>query len=323
MILFQRMSFWLALCGVGAVLFLVKGQGTQPANPGPVSPPPRSPYARTVASTGLIEASRENVKVAAPREGLVTRVLVKVGDAVKAGDPLFQLDDREVRARIRLLEAQVASLRAQSGVDEAQIADLADQVRRFAQLGRDRVATEDEVKRREFSLATARARAAATAAAIAVAEEAVRQGGTDLGLLTVRSPRDGRLLQVNLREGEFAALKSAEPLMLLGDVDRFQVRAEVDEQDAVLMRPDQPAVASLKGHSDLRVPLQFVRIEPYVVPKRSLTGDSLERVDTRVLQVVYAFDRPGFPVYVGQQVDVFIQRPEAARSAAISTPAAR
>jgi multidrug resistance efflux pump len=183
-------------------------------------------------------------------------------------------------------------------------------VRRFAQLGRDRVATEDEVKRREFSLATARARAAATAAAIAVAEEAVRQAGTDLELLTVRSPRDGRLLQVNLREGEFAALKSAEPLMLLGDVDRFQVRAEVDEQDAVLIRPDQPAVASLKGHSELRVPLQFVRIEPYVVPKRSLTGDSLERVDTRVLQVVYAFERPAFPVYVGQQVDVFIQRPE-------------
>lgn len=310
MILFQRISFWLALCGVGAVLFLVKGQGTQPANPGPVSAPPRSPYARTVASTGLIEASRENVKVAAPREGLVRRVFVKVGDAVKAGDPLFQLDDREAQARIRFLEAQVASLRAQAGVDEAQIADLADQLKRFAQLGRDRVATEDEVKRREFSLATARARALATAAAVSAAAEAVRQAGTDLDILTVRSPRDGRLLQVNLREGEFAAVKSAEPLMLLGDVDRFQVRAEVDEQDAVLIRPDQPAVASLKGHSELRVPLQFVRIEPYVVPKRSLTGDSLERVDTRVLQVVYAFERPEFPIYVGQQVDVFIQRPE-------------
>lgn len=312
MILFQRISFWLVLCGVGAVLFLVKGQGTQPANPGPVSAPPRSPYARTVASTGLIEASRENVKVAAPREGLVTRVFVKVGDAVKAADPLFQIDDREVRARIRLLEAQVASLRSQAGVDQSLIADLDDQVKRFAQLGRDRVATEDEVKRREFLLATAKARAAATAAAIAAAEEAVRQAGTDLEILTVRAPRDGRLLQVNLREGEFAAVKSAEPLMLLGDIDRFQVRAEVDEQDAVLILGDQPAVASLKGHSDLRMTLRFVRIEPYVVPKRSLTGDSLERVDTRVLQVVYAFERPAFPVYVGQQVDVFIQRPESA-----------
>ena len=315
MILFKRISFWLALGGVGAVLLLLKGQGNPPPNPGPVSAPPRSPYTRTVASTGLIEASRENVKVAAPREGLVTRVFVKVGDAVKAADPLFQIDDREVRARIRLLEAQVASLRSQAGVDESLIADLDDQVKRFAQLGRDRVATEDEVKRREFLLATAKARAAATAAAIAAAEEAVRQAGTDLEILTVRAPRDGRLLQVNLREGEFAAVKSAEPLMLLGDIDRFQVRAEVDEQDAVLILGDQPAVASLKGHSDLRMTLRFVRIEPYVVPKRSLTGDSLERVDTRVLQVVYAFERPAFPVYVGQQVDVFIQRPESAPTA--------
>ncbi|MFM8879359.1 MAG: efflux RND transporter periplasmic adaptor subunit [Verrucomicrobiota bacterium] len=315
MILFQRISFWLALCGVGAVLLLLKGQGKPRPNPGPVSAPPRSPYARTVASTGLIEASRENVKVAAPREGPVTRVFVKVGDAVKASDPLFQIDDREVRARIRLLEAQVASLRAQAGVDASLIADLDDQVTRFVRLGRDRVATEDEVKRREFSLATAKAKAAATAAAIAAAEEAVRQAGTDLEILTVRAPRDGRLLQVNLREGEFASVKSAEPLMLLGDVDRFQVRAEVDEQDAVLIRSQQPAVASLKGHSDLRMTLKFVRIEPYVVPKRSLTGDSLERVDTRVLQVVYAFERPAFPVYVGQQVDVFIQRPESAPAA--------
>ena len=84
----------------------------------------------------------------------------------------------------------------------------------------------------------------------------------------------------------------------------------MDEQDAVLIGGESPAVASLKGHSDLRMPLRFVRIEPYVVPKRSLTGDSLERVDTRVLQIVYAFDRPAFPVYVGQQVDVFIQRPQ-------------
>jgi multidrug efflux pump subunit AcrA (membrane-fusion protein) len=188
---------------------------------------------------------------------------------------------------------------------------LDDQSKRFTRLGREQVATEDEVKRREYSLATAKARAQATLSATAAAEEAVRQASTDLDILTVRAPRDGYLLQVNLREGESAANKSSsESLMLLGDVDTYQVRAEVDEQDAVLIGGESPAVASLKGHSDLRMPLRFVRIEPYVVPKRSLTGDSLERVDTRVLQIVYAFERPAFPVYVGQQVDVFIQRPQ-------------
>jgi multidrug efflux pump subunit AcrA (membrane-fusion protein) len=209
------------------------------------------------------------------------------------------------------LQAQVQSLRSQSAVDEALIADLDDQSKRFTRLGREQVATEDEVKRREYSLATAKARSQATLSATAAAEEAVRQASTDLDILTVRAPRDGYLLQVNLREGESAANKSSsESLMLLGDVDTYQVRAEVDEQDAVLIGGESPAVASLKGHSDLRMPLRFVRIEPYVVPKRSLTGDSLERVDTRVLQIVYAFDRPAFPVYVGQQVDVFIQRPQ-------------
>jgi hypothetical protein len=55
------------------------------------------------------------------------------------------------------------------------------------------------------------------------------------------------------------------------------------------------------------VPLSFVRFEPYIVPKRSLTNDAAERVDTRVLQVIYAFDPAAFPAFVGQQVDIFIK----------------
>jgi hypothetical protein len=56
--------------------------------------------------------------------------------------------------------------------------------------------------------------------------------------------------------------------------------------------------------------MRFVRFEPYVVPKKSLTGDSTERVDTRVLQVIYSFDRGSLPIYVGQQMDVFIDAPD-------------
>ncbi len=52
-----------------------------------------------------------------------------------------------------------------------------------------------------------------------------------------------------------------------------------------------------------------VRFEPYVVPKRSLTGESTERVDTRVLQAIYSFDRGDLTIYVGQQMDVFIEAP--------------
>jgi hypothetical protein len=99
-----------------------------------------------------------------------------------------------------------------------------------------------------------------------------------------------------------------EPLILLGDIETFQVRADIDEVNAPLVEPGSPAVAYLKGRTEQVIPLTFDRIEPYIVPKRSLTGDNRERVDTRVLQVIYQFEKPNFPIYVGQQVDVFIER---------------
>ncbi len=49
-----------------------------------------------------------------------------------------------------------------------------------------------------------------------------------------------------------------------------------------------------------------MRVDPYVIPKKSVTGDNTERVDTRVLQVIYALDASNLPIYVGQQMDVFI-----------------
>jgi HlyD family secretion protein len=63
-------------------------------------------------------------------------------------------------------------------------------------------------------------------------------------------------------------------------------------------------------------------VEPYVTPKTSLTGSSTERVDTRVLQVIYSFDRNALPAYVGQQMDVFIETPEAPVSVASGAAAA-
>ncbi|MBK9305572.1 MAG: efflux RND transporter periplasmic adaptor subunit [Nitrospira sp.] len=65
--------------------------------------------------------------------------------------------------------------------------------------------------------------------------------------LTVRAPRRGTILQVNLRAGEYAQLGSAEPLMLLGETEQLQIRADIDEVNAPLVVPQAPAVASIKS----------------------------------------------------------------------------
>ena len=114
-------------------------------------------------------------------------------------------------------------------------------------------------------------------------------------------------MQVNVRPGEFVGAPPSQALMVLGHSAKLHVRVDVDEHDIPRFRKDTPAVASPRGSPDVKYPLKFVRVEPFVVPKKSLTGDTTERMDTRVLQVIYALDSTGRPpVYVGQQTDVFI-----------------
>ncbi len=137
---------------------------------------------------------------------------------------------------------------------------------------------------------------------------------------TVVAPRAGRILQVNVRPGEYASATPKSAALILGDVKHLQVRADVDEQNAPRLQPGQTATAYVKGDTTQPIELSFVRIEPYVVPKVSLTGASTERVDTRVLQVIYSFERPqDHPVYVGQQVDLFVKTEIASVAATVKS----
>lgn len=133
-----------------------------------------------------------------------------------------------------------------------------------------------------------------------------------LDKMTVHAPADGKILQVNNRVGEYLSSTSGTSPVLFGDTDSLMVRVDVDEINASHVLPGSTAMAMLKGDSSRQFPMQFVRIVPYMVPKENLTGSNSERVDVRVLQLEFRFDPPPFPVYVGQQVDVFIHSPERA-----------
>jgi HlyD family secretion protein len=320
--LFKRLSFYLAIVGIAATVFMVRKLQTKPPAPPPVAEPTRSPYEHFVAASGIIEARRENVSIATPRQGLVTAVFVHVGQTVSSNAPLLKLDDRAARAKVETLKAQLEGIAAQRKVDEVSVADWEDQFKLAQRLERDQVATEDATKRKGFMLEGAKAKLAKLDADLAILRAQIDEAKTEADILTVRAPRDGKILQVDIRDGEYANLTASKPVMILGDVNTLQIRADVDEQDAPLVVAGQNGTAYLKGSTDKKMPLRFTRIEPFVVPKKSLTGDSGERVDTRVLQIIFEMDPPSFPIYVGQQVDVFIQRPGPAKSSAAPTTTA-
>jgi len=145
-------------------------------------------------------------------------------------------------------------------------------------------------------------------AAVAQAQSQVERTKVDIDRLTVRALADGRVLQLNVRLGQFAAMTWKEPMVVLGDVDVLHIRVDIDENDLPYFEEKAEAIATLKGRPMVRFPLRFVYVEPYVIPKQSLTGSNSERVDTRVLQVVYALpeDRP-INVYVGEQMDIYLK----------------
>lgn len=335
---------------IGHALYI---QRPDPEYPPPV-PPPSTPFGNTVAGAGIIEpatvaSGTSAIAVGTQTSGLVTAVHVAMGQEVKAGQVLFELDRRTAEATLKAQEAAVivaqANLRKlelqprpeEVPISEATVAAALasyrqqhDQVERDKQLDRktlapqDRVAHEEALRQAEWQLAQARASLALLKAGawepdkkiayanLELARAQVEQARVALELLTIRAPIDGTILQVNVRPGEYVSAAPGAGLVLMGSLRPMHVRVSIDEEDLPRLLLNRPAHAKVRGDlAQEEVPLTFVRLEPYVVPKTSLTGANTERVDTRVVQLIYALD-PGHHLVrekrmlVGQLVDVFI-----------------
>src|SRR5215475_6274099 len=103
----------LAMAGLG-FYHVGRASQTAPAT-APPQPPPRSPYGDTIAASGVVEARTENIALGAALSGLVLEVYVpsdRVGTHVKAGQPLFRVDDRHLKAQLQVAEAQLALAKA-------------------------------------------------------------------------------------------------------------------------------------------------------------------------------------------------------------------
>lgn len=280
-----------ALFVFALVTVLTQPERTQAA---PALATPATPFASTVAGVGVIEPRGEEIAIGTHVPGIVAAVEVQAGQRVEPGTALFRIDDRQARADLALAEARVRSA-------EVALADARDQYERAARSYERRAVSEAEATRRRFATELAQTQ-------LAEARAQVRRLATELERLVVQSPVAATVLRVNLRAGEFApAGVLAEPLVVLGDDTLLHVRVEIDQSDAHRVRPGARAVGTLRGDGGRQAPLAFVRFEPLVRPKRSLIGDGTERVDTRVLEALYALDPAALGAFVGQQMDVFVE----------------
>jgi len=282
------------LIAVAAIIY-----GNQPARVSTRSmqafPPPFDSY---VAGSGIVEPTTGNIAIGTPVSGVVTEIYVNVGDEVKAGDPLFKVDDRDLQSQLLTADARV----------EEATASLREP--------RHQLQYSEQLKKRDpnavnaHDLAILRDGVAVAESTLTMAEAQRSQIQMEIERHTVRALVAGKILQLKMRLGEYVESSSTvTPLLILGGNERLNLRVDVDEHDAWRIKPGAQAIAFVRGYPDLKIPLRFEYTEPYIIPKTALTGQSTERTDTRVLQVIYSFEHSELPVYIGQLLDVYIQAP--------------
>ncbi len=314
--------------------------------PAAIASYPVAPFKSSISGVGIVEASSDNISIGTPINRIVEKVFVHVGQEVKKGDSLFKLEDQDLLVDLasRQIEYEIAKAKLQKMEDLPQREDLikAEAGLKIVQVELDqaqnqydivqglqdsRALSQQEINRRRFNYEQVQARwqeaqanlnkikSGAWKPDLAIASLEVQQAKTnvdriktDIQRTLIRSPLNGKVLQIKIHEGESpTAIGANGPLLIVGNTDEIYLKVSINQFDTPYFRPDAPAVAYLRGNARVEFPLEFVRLVPYLVDKENLNNNITEKVDTRVLQVIYLIKNQDHHIFVGQQMDVFIE----------------
>ena len=356
----RKTIFVIALAGLALALATAYVTNIPKRPQAPLFDPASNPYAQGIYANGIIESDQDtgsNINVYPEVAGPVKRVFVKEGDEVRAGAPLFWIDDATQRATaaqqseqakaalamlnelkaqprketLAVATAQVEEARAQLKMAQDQYAkqrrlhdvhpdyvsqDVVDNARNAVDVASRTL----DVAQRQLQLVSAGAWSYEIDSQQGQYSALAKAADASASLLSkyfVRAPADGVVLAINASVGSYASpqgvyatyTQAFVPPVVVGSArDSLAVRCYIDE--ILVHRLPTPdhirAEMTLRG-PNLRLPLEFVRVQPYVTPKIDLSNQRLERVDVRVLAAVFRFKRPdSVNVYPGELVDVYI-----------------
>jgi len=295
---------------VGSVIYIAGSQPDQSLS-NPQETPAKAPAAQrqtgSIVGTGVIEPSSEVVDIAAQIPGVVAKVFVRAGDQLAAGQPLLEIDSRDARAAVNEASARLASSRQSIAAAETSLKVAQNQYALYQRVDDPRAVSEQEVIMQRDAVANARAQLALASAQARQTAAQLEQARVTLAQHVVRAPSVMEVLQVDIRAGEYAGTGgTATVLMKLGATRPLHVRLDIDENQIARLKIGAPAIVSPRGDANRQVNATYIRTEPLIIPKRSLTNSATERVDVRVLQLIYALPAGTQGFFVGQQIDGFV-----------------
>ncbi|WP_414833770.1 efflux RND transporter periplasmic adaptor subunit [Afifella sp. YEN Y35] len=236
------------------------------------SPVTRGDIEKTVLATGILKPAKL-VAVGAQVSGRVTSLDVSVGDSVKEGDLIAEIDSETQENDLRTAEASLANVRAQKEEKQATLVQAEQALARQTRMINQNAVSRADYEEAEATVKVTKAQISALDAQIAEAEVAVETAKVDLGYTKITAPMDGTVLWVVTQEGQTVnAIQSAPTIVILGQLDTMTVRAEISEVDVVDVKPGQPVYFTVLGNPDRRYESTLSFIEP---APESITSDSM------------------------------------------------
>ncbi len=299
------------------------------------APAKNPPFENYITGTGIVEPTSGNIIISSSLNRRVEKIDVKVNDQVKKGDILFELYNQDLvsafNVRQKKYDEAISNLHRLEALPKEEDLKIAQ-----ANLNRAQAivheaselwcqsCTCDEKQIRFFKLQQAEAELCAECARF----EKVRKGAgkfdlkiaqdqagaaradmesirSEIERTIVRAPIDGTILTIKIREGE--NLDPGKSALVMGNIEALRVRVAIDQFNAAKFNPEAQAVAYKQGDMTAPFPLQFLYVEPVMVPKKYLSNDLHEKVDTQNFEILYGIDKTQAHIFIGEQLNVYIE----------------
>ncbi|TQN59330.1 efflux RND transporter periplasmic adaptor subunit [Agrobacterium tumefaciens] len=259
----RKAGVLLAIAALAAGGFWLSSQYTRAATPGYITAPvTRGDIEQTVLATGTLKPVRL-VAVGAQASGRITAVRVALGDTVKAGDLVAEIDSVTQTNSLRTAQAALANVKAQRVEKQATLVLNRQSLARQQEMVSKNAASRADFESVTAALAVTEAQIQSIDAQIEEAQVAVETAEANLGYTKITAPIEGTVLSIVSQEGQTVnATQSAPTIVILGQLDRMTVRTEISEADVTRVKPDLPVYFTVLGEPQQRYDATLSSIEP-------------------------------------------------------------
>lgn len=216
----------------------------------------------SVLATGVLEATKM-VSVGAQVSGQVKKMYVQLGDQVKQGQLIAQIDSIRQENELKTADASIKNQQAQLAVQQANLAKVEAEYKRQQAMFSQDATSRAELETALANFKTAQAQIASINAQIEQSRLTLATAKEDLGYTRIVAPMDGTIVAIVTEEGQTVnANQTAPTIVKLAKLDTMTIKAQISEADVMKVEKGQTVYFTTLGDSDKKHYAKLRQVEP-------------------------------------------------------------